>query len=388
MTSKPITLVAMSENNTNPNGTNSAAAALQPKPAVSDVFDLLKSEPGALTLLKAGEVVEGTLLEKGSRKTLLDLGRFGTGIVYRSEMQNAREILKNLKIGDKIQAKVVDPDNEEDLVELSLAEVDKQKAWTEVSDLKEKEEIVSVVPTKFNRGGLITEISGLQAFLPISQLGNEHAPKISADSTTQLAEALEKLVGQELKVKVTDVNPRTKKLIISEKAATEVSSRELAKNYTVGQVVEGVVSGVADFGAFIRFTDNPAVEGLIHVSELDYRQIDNPKEVIHVDDAVTAKIIDIKDGKISLSLKALKADPWEKAGEKYKEGEVVHGKVYSFNPFGAIVSLDPEIQGQIHVTEFGSVEEMKKHLTLGNEYNFTVESVKVPEKRIMLKLKK
>jgi small subunit ribosomal protein S1 len=107
-----------------------------------------------------------------------------------------------------------------------------------------------------------------------------------------------------------------------------------------------------------------------------------------VDDAVTAKIIDIKDGKISLSLKALKADPWEKAGEKYKEGEVVHGKVYSFNPFGAIVSLDPEIQGQIHVTEFGSVEEMKKHLTLGNEYNFTVESVKVPEKRIMLKLKK
>src|SRR5207249_6560959 len=134
-----------------------------------------------------------------------------TGIIYRSEMQNAREAVRNLVPGDKVVAKVVDVDNEEDLTELSLAEADKQKAWAEVQDLKEKEEILTIKPIKFNRGGLITEVSGLQAFLPISQLGNEHYPKVSADVPNQIADALQALVGQELKVRITDVNQRVKK---------------------------------------------------------------------------------------------------------------------------------------------------------------------------------
>ena len=125
---------------------------------------------------------------------------------------------------------------------------------------------------------------------------------------------------------------------------------------------------------------------MIHISELDWRIVDNPKEIINLDDAVRAKIIEIKDGKIFLSLKALKADPWEKL--KYKEGEEIGGTVYSFNQFGAIINLEGGIQGQLHVSEFGGLPEMKQALTLGNEYDFSIESVSPEEKRIVLKIKK
>jgi len=350
--------------------------------------DLLKTEQAIFSVLKVGDLVEGKMLEKGKKKLFLDLGKYGLGVVYGAEVSNAKNLLKDLNVGDTVHAKVVELDNDEGYIEVSLSEAGKQKAWTEVSELKEKGEILQVKISGFNKGGLTTELHEIPAFLPVSQLSTEHYPKVSDDDKAKIAEALQKLVGQELAVKIIDVNPRSNKLIISEKEAVEISSKELAKNYEVGQVVEAIVSGVADFGAFVRFTDNPAVEGLIHVSELDWRVVDNPKEIVKVDDVIKAKIIEIKDGKISLSLKALKADPWEKVKDKYRQGQEVIGKVYGFHAFGAIVDLGEEIQGQVHVTEFGSVEEMKKALALDKEYAFVIESIKPEEKRINLKLKK
>ncbi|MEK7086846.1 MAG: S1 RNA-binding domain-containing protein, partial [Patescibacteria group bacterium] len=219
---------------------------------------LMKSEPALFSALKFGDLTEGVVLEKKAGMLLVDLGKFGTGAVYRSEIQNAKELVKGLKVGDLIHGKVVNIDNEEGLVELSLMEAGRQKVWAEVAELKEKEEIIDVKPTAFNRGGLIAQVNGLQAFLPVSQLSTEHYPKVSLEDKTQIAVELQKLVGQELKVKIIDVNPRNNKFIISEKAAKEESVKELSKNYAVGQVVEGIISGVADFGAFLKFTDNPA----------------------------------------------------------------------------------------------------------------------------------
>lgn len=168
-----------------------------------------------------------------------------------------------------------------------------------------------------------------------------------------------------------------------------MGSKELAKNYEVGQIIDGVVSGVADFGAFVRFADNPLVEGLVHVSELSYKTVENPKELVKIDDPVKVKIIEIKDGKISLSLKALLKDPWENAEERLKKDMEVSGAVYAFHPYGAIINLkDEEIQGQVHVTDFGGAEEMKKQLIIGGEYTFVVEDVEKEERRLILKLKK
>ncbi len=348
----------------------------------------IKNKPDLFSMLKLGDLVQGSVLEKGSNMMVVDLGRHGTGVVYRQEMQNARDIVRDLKIGDPVHGKVVEIDNEEGVTELSLTEAGKQKAWTKIQELYESDEILKVTPKSFNKGGLITDLNGLQAFLPVSQLSSEHYPRISTEDRSQITLALQKLVGEELTVKIIDINPRTNKLILSEKAAAEISSKELTKNYEVGQVIEGVVSGVADFGVFIKFTDNPEVEGLIHVSELDHRIVNNPKEIINVDDVVKAKITEIKDGKISLSLKVLKPDPWKDIAKKYREGQTVAGKVYALHSFGAIINFSDQLQGQIHVSEFGGVPEMKKELTLGEDYSFVIESVKPEEKRIILKLSK
>ncbi len=352
------------------------------------IGEILKTNHSFLPTLRVGDLVEGKILEKGSAKLFIDLGKYGTGAVYRGELQNAKEYVKNLNIGDAVHAKVIDIDNDEGLVELSLSEADKQKSWAEVQELKEKEEILKVKVTGFNKGGLMAEVRGLSAFLPVSQLSQDHYPKVSEEEKSKILQSLQLLVGSELEVKIIDVNPRTSKLIVSEKAVQELSARDLAKNYTVGQVIEGIISGVADFGAFLRFTDNPAVEGFVHVSEIDWRIIENPKEVLKVDEVVKAKIVDIKDGRISLSLKALKEDPWTKVSEYFKDGDEATGTVYSLNQFGAVVNLDHGFQGIIRVTEFGGVPEMKKELSQGEQYSFIIESVKPTERRINLKLKK
>jgi len=359
------------------------------KPSANTLMSqLLKSDPNILPTLKAGDLVEGKVLGKSSKMLTVDLGRFGTGAVYRGELQNAKEVVKSLNPGDPVHGKVVSVDNEEGFVELSLSQADKQKAWTDVQELMGKDEAFNVKISGFNKGGLTADLKSLTAFLPVSQLSNEHYPKVSVEEKGKILEALQLFVGQEFEVKLIDANPRTNKLIISERAAQELNAKELAKNYSVGQVIEGVVSGVADFGIFIRFTDNPALEGFIHVSEIDYRMIENPKEYVKVDEAIKAKIVDIKDGRISLSLKALKDNPWDRVEEFYKDGDEIKGTVYLFNPFGAVVNLEHGLQGQLHVTDFGGVPEMRKEVTVGQEYNFVIQEVKPQERRIVLKLKK
>jgi small subunit ribosomal protein S1 len=382
------------------------------------VNGLIKKEPALFGFLKAGDLVEGKVIgREGNRKLFIDLGRYGTGIVYGAELLNARDIVKNLKFGDAIQAKVINPEDEEGNIELSLTEASRQKAWNEVMEMKEQDLVIKIKPKGFNRGGLIVEINGLLGFLPASQISPEHyacppypptgggsaavaegedrnlpagpaSPELQrGEQAGRTSQTLQKLVDQELSVKIIEINPRTKKLILSEGEATQVSAKELARGYEVGQVIEGIVSGVADFGVFVRFTDNPEVEGLIHIPEVSHQIVENPKEVVKVDQVIKVKIVDIKDGKISLSLKSLAADPWETAKEHYQERQVVPGTVYGLNPFGALINLAHGLQGQVHITEFGSVEEMKKQLKIKEEYSFLVESVKPQERRIILKLK-
>jgi ribosomal protein S1 len=184
------------------------------------------------------------------------------------------------------------------------------------------------------------------------------------------------------------VNPRTAKIIVSEREVLSANVKELLAAYAVGQVIDCIVSGVADFGVFVRFTDNPQIEGMIHISELDYKLIDNPKELVKVNDQLKAQIVDIREGRVFLSLKALKEDPWEKIGEQFKAGDTVQGRVYKFNPFGAVVALDGNLQGMVHISEFGGQDEMKKAIVVGETYPFIIDAVKPEEKRITLKVKR
>ncbi len=358
------------------------------KTSSGTMVHLLKNEAGTIKTVKASDFIEGILIKKGPKVAYFDAGVFGTGVIYGAEYQNASDIIKKMAIGDKVSAKVVDQENDNGFIELSLAEAGKQKVWAEIKDIKDKDEPIVVKIMAANSGGLITEVSGIKAFLPVSQLSNEHYPRVPDGSKEKILEELKKMVGTDLRVKIITNTQNMNKLIVSEREVANENVKELLAKYKVGDVVEGIVSGVADFGAFLRFVDQPSIEGLIHISELDHKLIEHPKEVVKVNDTVRAQVVEIKDGRVSLSLKVLKTNPWDKVADRYKEGQELMGTITRFNPFGAFVALDNEIQGLVHVTEFGGVDEMKAKVEIGKQYKFTISSIKPAEKRIILKVTK
>ncbi len=353
------------------------------------LLETMKNELQTSDWPREGSVVEAALMKVAPRAAYFDLGRFGTGIVFGAELMNAREAIKKLNVGDCVPAKIVAIDGEGGNIELSLSEAGKQKVWQAVKDLAENGEVVKVKIYGANAGGLMVELenSQLKAFLPVSQLSLDHYPRVGEDRQ-KIAEELKKFIGQEMNVKIIDVNPRSNKVIVSEREVMSANVKELLQKYEVGQVVEGLVSGIADFGVFVRFADNPEIEGMVHISELDHRLVDSPKEIVKVNDQIKVKIIEIRDGKVFLSLKALREDPWAAVSETYKPGQEVSGKVYKLNPVGAVISLESGLQGLIHISEFGGADEMKAALTPEKSHKFVVDSVKPEEKRIILKLKK
>lgn len=357
---------------------------------------------------KVGDIIEGTVVGKGRSSVFLDLGAIGAGKIYGKEFYQAKSRLKNLKTGDKIFSKIIDLDAEEGYIELSVSGAFREMSFGSLKEKKEKGELVKVRILGANKGGLISEISGISAFLPVSQLATEHYPKVEGGDKTKILKQLQVFIGQDLEVKILDLFPEKGQIILSEKAKDLDKIKEVLNNYKVGDVVKGEITGITDFGAFIKFPlpskasskvsakektlekkdsvlKECHLEGLIHISELDWRIIEDPVEVVKVGDKVKAKIVNISEGKVSLSLKALKKDPWEGIEKKYKKGEVIKGKVTKFNPFGAFIQIDKEIQALCHISEFGG-EKMADALETDKEYEFQILSIDEKEHRMSLKL--
>ena len=225
---------------------------------------------------------------------------------------------------------------------------------------------------------------GVAGFLPASQLSQAHYPRVDGGDKEKIYEELKKLVGQELEVSVIDVSQHEDKLIFSEKTRETEAVRQKLSAYKVGDVIEGRVAGIVSFGAFVKFGDD--LEGLVHISEIDWQLISNPADVLTIGQAVQAKIIGVEGERVSLSLKALKPDPWAKVEERYKKGDLVSGLVTRFNTFGAFVKLDDEIQGLAHVSEFDGEAEMREVLRLNQPHEFRVLSLDSKEHRLALGL--
>lgn len=334
---------------------------------------------------KIGEIIEGKIISKGRSVLFLDLGKLGTGIIYGKEFQEAKDTLKNLKIGDNIFAKIIELEDEEGYIELSVSQAGMELAWEALIQKKERGESLIIKILGANKGGLLTEISGISGFLPVSQLSSEHYPRVEGGDLTRILRELQKFIGKEMEVQIFDLDSKTGKLILSEKATKTERIKEILKNYKVGEVVEGEITGLTDFGAFIKF-GKEGLEGLIHISELDWQLIEDPAEIVKVGEKVKAKIIEISGDKVSLSLKALKKDPWKDIEKKYKKGDIISGKVTKFNLFGAFVKISPKIQGLCHISEFGSKSKMEEILKIGKKYNFQILSIDPAEHRMSLKL--
>lgn len=340
---------------------------------------------------QVGKIVEGKLINKARAAVFLDLGPLGTGIIYGREFLQARNDLRRYKIGDTIFSKVVETVNEDGYVELSLSQASSEMTWGKLKAAREKDEPLEVKITGANKGGLLSEIFGVPAFLPVSQLSPDHYPRVEKGDSAKILLELQKFVGQTLNVKIFDIDPREGKLIISEKAKENEKMKKVLDSFKVGDVVEGEITGVTDFGVFMKFLspgaeDNVELEGLIHISELDWQLIEDPADIVKVGEKVQAKIIEIRDGKISLSLKALKIDPWSDIEEQFKKGDVVSAKVTKINPFGAFVQLTPKIQGLCHISEFGTKQNMESSLEIGKTYQFQILSIEPKEHRMSLKL--
>lgn len=356
---------------------------------------------------KVGEIIAGKVIGTAHSGIYLDLGPQGTGIIYGREFSEMKNTLRNLKIGDEIFAKITDLEDENGYIELSLKSASEEMGWETLKKKKEESETIDVKISGANKGGLLSEISGISAFLPVSQLSPKHYPRVEGGDKSKILRELQKLVGTKLEVKIFDLNQGEEKLILSEKAEIVEDMKDVLKNYNVGDIVEGEITGVVDFGAFIKFplpaakektedsespddsaVNNIGLEGLIHISQLDWQLIGSPSEIVKPGQKVKAKIIEISDdGKVSLSLKALKKDPWEGIANAYKKDDVVKGTVAKFNPFGAFIQISSKIQGLIHISEFSSREEMEKAIEEGKKYEFEILSIVPTEHKMSLRLK-
>lgn len=347
-------------------------------------MEILLKSVGA-TAVKPGDIVEGTVIEKKGAKLFLDIGALATGIVYGREYRAAQQIVKNLAPGDKVSAKVVEVDNDEGYIELSLQEAGREKRWVDLKRMKDTGEVLELPVMKANSGGLILELMNLEGFLPTSQLSFKNYPRVEGGEKEKIFQELQKFIGTNLRVKILDLDAHENKLIFTEKGLDTERLRTALGKYKVGDVIEGEITGVVDFGAFMKF-DDAGLEGLIHLSEIDWTLIEDPREVLKSGERVSAKIIDIQGDKISLSLKQLKDDPWSRVADQYKKGDSIQGKVTKFNPFGTFVQITPDIQGLIHVSEFGTETKMRETLAVGETYTFKILFFDPKEHRMSLGL--
>ena len=367
--------------------------------------------------LSVGATIEGKVVARDRSSLFIDLGIYGTGIIYGREFYAVKDVVKNLNIGDKVYAKIVELENDDGYRELSLRDATKEISWQKLQELKDSGKILEVRVTGVNKGGLLTSLDGIQAFLPVSQLAPEHYPRVADADKQKILKELQKFIGKTLEVKILDLLAQENKLILSEKAKSEEKTKEVLKNYNKGDLVEGEITGIADFGAFVKFparleeagrgspseagrpapSDDEQIEGLIHISELDWQLVENPAEVVKVGEIVKAQIININNNQVFLSLKSLKQNPWEEIEKQYKKGDIIKGKVTKFSTFGAFVEVAPKIRGLCHISEFSTEdrsatgkespkEKMEEQLKIGETYDFTVLLIESKEHRMSLKL--
>lgn len=332
---------------------------------------------------KKGDVVKGTVIAVGRNEVRVDLGGIAVGLVRGPELDPSA----HLTVGDEIEATVIDLDNEFGELELSLKGAGRKKSWDSLKELFTKGTPIQVKILDANKGGLIVRLEGVAGFLPVSQLSPDNYPRVTGGEKNKILEKLKSLVGTMADVKVIDVNEDDDKLIVSEKAIWETKQEGVIAKYKVGDAVEGEVTAVTDFGAFVRFDAN--LEGLVHISEIAWQRIDHPRDVLKIGDRVRAEIINIEGSKIFLSMKKLVPDPWKRVADRYKVNQTVKGRVLKINPFGLFVELDPEIHGLAHISELAAkpVKDVNEIARVGDEFDFRIVSIDPESHRLGLSLK-
>jgi small subunit ribosomal protein S1 len=361
-------------------------------------MELNKDLTNDIKVVKNDDTLEGKVVAIERSAVYVDLGVYGTGIIYGIEYINAREVIKRINIGDTISAKVVMVENEDGYVELSLKEARQAIIWSEAEEAIKEKRVLDLVVKDANKGGLLVDWQGIVGFLPASQLSAENYPRIDDGDKDKITVELKKMIGKRISMNIISAEPKEGKLIFSQKvlganetAASKSSSKETATNlnteitHYVGEEVEGTVTGIVDFGIFVKLSDG--IEALVHKSEIDWGLVEDTKNHAKIGEHVRAKVIEIKAGKISLSIKATKENPWKEASNKYNKGDTVSGLVIKFNKHGALVSIEEGVAGLVHMSDFGDEAKMKEKISLGKMYKFEINVFEPNEQKMTLTYK-
>jgi small subunit ribosomal protein S1 len=354
--------------------------------ATAQDLKTLLEDKAFLTIPKQGDVVKGKVIAVTKNEVRIDIEGYRTGVVRGREINDPSLVFADVKVGDEVEATVVDLENENGDVELSFRFAGHRKAWDRLQQLFRSGEVVPVKVLEASKGGLLVKLDHIPGFLPVSQLAPDNYPRVAGGDKSKILEKLKIFVGRNLDVRVIDVNEAEEKLIVSEKAVWEEKQKNVIAKYKVGEIIEGEVSALADFGAFVKFD---ILEGLVHISEIAWQRIDHPRDLLKVGDKVKAEVIGIEGSKIFLSMKKLVKDPWKAVGEKYAVGQKVTGKVLKINPFGFFVELDPEIHGLAHISELSSkpVSDPGEIAKVGDMLEFMIVSIEPEQHRLGLSLK-
>ncbi|HSQ40422.1 MAG TPA: S1 RNA-binding domain-containing protein [Anaerolineales bacterium] len=335
------------------------------------------------TELRRGELREGVVLALKDGGLVVDIGSKRDGFVPREDLENLED--KTFSVGEAINVIVTKFRDSDGNVELSASQAMLQEDWIKAEKLKEEEAVYEAKVLNANRGGLTVEFGRLRGFIPMSQL-------IGFSRIRQAAERhrrLRAMVGQSIMLKVIEVNRRRRRLILSQRAAAKewrsARREQLMEELEAGQVRRGRISHITDFGLFVNLG---GLDGLVHISELSWGRIEDPREAYHEGQRIKVKVLSVDHDRqrIALSIKALAPDPWEIAPEKYHEGKLVEGKVTQVVDFGIFVELEPGVEGLLHNSELGDVEQ-RNELQPGSHMLVKVIRVEPDRRRIGLSVR-
>ncbi|SOE53051.1 SSU ribosomal protein S1P [Fibrobacter sp. UWT3] len=327
--------------------------------------------------LEQGKLVMGKISQVNDQEVLIDVNYKSEGVIDRAEFKDT----DSLEIGSEIEVFVEKLEDEDGRLILSKQKADFVRVWDRIHAAFENNEVVRGTLTKRIKGGVVVDLFGIDAFLPGSQIDLRQIPDINA------------LIGQEFDLKVIKVNKARRNIVVSRRVVLEEERNkqrgDVLETLEKGQVRKGLVKNITDFGAFI---DLGGVDGLLHITDMSYKRINHPTEMVQLGQEVEVMVLDFNDKKerISLGMKQLKPHPWKDIAERYPEGAIVKGKVVSITDYGAFVELDSGVEGLIHVSEMSWTQHGKhpsKILSVGQEVEAVVLKVEEDAERISLGMK-
>jgi small subunit ribosomal protein S1 len=345
---------------------------------------LLKSGDYDRERLRRGKVLKAKIVSIGEHDMVVDLRAKRDGIILPRdlELMDDEAYLAALKVGDTIPVVVLKPWGSREGVVVSLNLGLQKQDWLRAGEKLESEEVVDAEVVDVNRGGVLVQFGRLEGFVP-----NSHLVSLPRGlNRKQLRQAKSELVGQRLTLRVLEVDQRRRRLILSERLAQRQKRERLLEGLVEGDVRTGVVRNIVDFGVFV---DLGGIDGLIHISELDWAHVEHPSEVLNVGDEVEVYVLDVdrEEERIGLSRKRLLPDPWEQVAATLHEGDIVEGIVTSIAPFGVFVDVGHGVEGLVHNSEIPGGDAVQFNLKAGMPVTVTVLSVDRWEKQISLRLR-